>query len=132
MIALDCVLRVARPTDNLQLIAKMYCEGLGFQRLGEFEDHFGFCGVLIGHSKHSYHLEFTHHLGTTVGKAPTLDNLLVFYIPEEPAWHQQCIQVQSAGFIEVVSYNPYWDDTGKTFEDTDGYRIVLAQRGWSL
>lgn len=26
---------------------------------------------------------------------------------------------------EVVSFYPYWDKQGKTFEDPDGYRVVL-------
>lgn len=125
----NSVLRIAHPTDNLLIINKMYCKGLGFESLGEFEDHQGFSGVLIGHPQHSYHLEFTHHHGTTVGRAPTQDNLLVFYIPGKMAWQQQCLQMKAAGFIEVVSYNPYWDNTGKTLEDADGYRVVLALRG---
>ncbi len=33
--------------------------------------------------------------------------------------------MQEAGFSLVPSYNPYWDRTGKTFEDIDGYRVVL-------
>ena len=35
-----------------------------------------------------------------------------------------------AGFRPVPSYNPYWDQYGKTFEDPDGYRVVLANRTW--
>ena len=30
------------------------------------------------------------------------------------------------GFAAVKSFNPYWDQCGKTFEDPDGYRVVLA------
>lgn len=131
MIPRDCVLRIARPTDNLRRIAQMYCDGLGFELLGDFEDHLGFYGVMIGHPQHHYHLEFTHHLGTKVGRAPTQGNLLVFYMPDAQRWQTQCEQMRAAGFIDVASYNPYWDNTGKTFEDTDGYRVVLAQRGWT-
>jgi prolyl oligopeptidase len=36
-----------------------------------------------------------------------------------------------AGFKEVKSYNVYWDVVGKTFEDIDGYRIVLQNREWT-
>ncbi|MGC6386474.1 VOC family protein [Ewingella sp. S1.OA.A_B6] len=132
MIPRESVLRIARPTDNLQRIAQMYRDGLGFELLGEFNDHLGFYGVLIGHTQHHYHLEFTHHLETKVGRAPTQDNLLVFYMPDVQGWQKQCEQMQTAGFMEVASYNPYWDHTGKTFEDIDGYRVVLAQRGWTL
>ena len=35
-----------------------------------------------------------------------------------------------AGFGEVESYNSYWDVEGKTFEDPDRYRVVLANCPW--
>jgi hypothetical protein len=36
----------------------------------------------------------------------------------------------AAGFREVASYNPYWTLEGKTFEDLDGYRVVLQNAAW--
>jgi prolyl oligopeptidase len=131
MISRQTKLRIARPTDNLQAIEAMYVAGLGFVVIGRFEDHDGFDGAIIGHPNHLYHLEFTHHRATTVGKAPTQDNLLVFYIPDEADWHAACNRMLAAGFQPVPSYNPYWDVVGKTFEDVDGYRIVLQNREWS-
>ncbi|WP_099113338.1 VOC family protein [Xenorhabdus miraniensis] len=119
------ILRIARPTDNLVKIADMYCQGLNFTILGEFKDHDGFDGIMLGHSNHSWHLEFTHHHNTYVGKAPTKDNLLAFYIEDELEWQAQIKSMQEAGFTLVPSYNPYWDKHGKTFEDIDGYRVVL-------
>lgn len=131
MISRHAVLRVARPTDHFEQIAHMYCQGLGFDIIGSFSDHQGFDGVLVGHSQHHYHLEFTHHHGSSVGRAPTQDNLLVFYIPQEAQWCAQCEAMIIAGFIAVPSFNPYWDECGKTFEDIDGYRVVLAFRDWT-
>ncbi|CBJ79860.1 conserved hypothetical protein [Xenorhabdus bovienii str. Jollieti] len=119
------VLRIARATDNLSAIKDMYCKGLQFTLLGEFRDHDNFDGVMLGHPNHSWHLEFTHHHNTSVGKAPTQDNLLVFYIEDVSEWQKQSQLMQEAGFSLVPSYNPYWDRTGKTFEDIDGYRVVL-------
>ncbi|MDX7991867.1 VOC family protein [Xenorhabdus littoralis] len=121
------ILRIARPTDNLTKIAEMYCKGLNFIILGDFKDHDNFDGIMLGHPDHSWHLEFTHHQNTHVGKAPTKDNLLAFYIEDESEWKQQVKSMQEAGFTLVPSYNPYWDKNGKTFEDIDGYRIVLQQ-----
>lgn len=109
----------------------MYMDGLGFKLLGTFEMHNDFDGSIIGHEKHNYHLEFTHHRGTVVGKAPTQDNLLVFYFSEPRVWKACCDQMLSAGFELVTSYNDYWDQLGKTFEDIDGYRVVLQNREWS-
>lgn len=131
MITQSCVMRVARPTDNLSAIAEMYEQGLGFRRLGAFEGHAGFDGVMLGHPAHSYHLEFTHHHGETAGRAPTEDNLLVFYVPDENEWQDACNHMEMAGFKEVPALNPYWDIEGRTFEDLDGYRVVIQNRDWN-
>ena len=76
MIKRNVTMRVARPTDNLAQISKMYESGLGFAVLAQFEDYHGFDGVILGHPQHPYHLEFTHHRGTKAGGAPTADNLM--------------------------------------------------------
>lgn len=123
-------LRIARPTNRLSQIAQMYQDGLGFEVLGSFDDHQGFDGVILGHQNHTYHLEFTHHRGTSVPDAPSQDNLLVFYVPDEREWRAACVQMERAGFIAEDSYNPYWDLNGKTFADPDGYRVVLQNSGW--
>jgi hypothetical protein len=127
----DSVLRVARPTDHLAAVAEMYVRGLDFKRLAEFADHEGFDGVILGHPEHTYHLEFTTHRGHRVGSAPTKDHLLVFYIPETQEWHRACERMVAAGFKSVKSYNPYWDVQGKSFEDVDGYRVVLQNSEWT-
>jgi len=124
-------MRVVRPTDNLAAIAEMYAKGLGFDVLAEFEDHRGFDGVILGHPEQPYHIEFTSQRGHKVGKAPTRDHLLVFYIPDKNDWEAGCEQVIAAGFREAQSYNPYWDLQGRTFEDIDGYRVVLQNAAWT-
>jgi hypothetical protein len=86
---------------------------------------------MLGHPNLAYHLEFTHHPGHSVGRAPTQDNLLVFSIPERDQWRAQCEQMSAAGFAQAPSYNPYWDLPGQTFEDPDGYRVVLQHGAWS-
>ena len=128
---LDSTMRVARPTDNLAAIAEMYAKGLGFTVLAQFENHRGFDGVILGHPNQPYHIEFTSQRGHEVGKAPNRDHLLVFYIPGKDDWESTCAQMISAGFREVPSYNPYWDVRGRTFEDIDGYRVVLQNAAWT-
>ena len=123
-------LRVARPTDNLQALADMYQKGLDLDILSNFEDHDGFDGIMLGNDEMQYHFEFTHHCGHEAGVAPTQDNLLVFYISDKEQWKSQCLKMTDAGFKEVPSYNPYWDRAGKTFEDLDGYRVVLQNSDW--
>lgn len=124
-------LRIARATDNMQKLIHFYRDGLGFEMIGSFEDHQGFDGVMLGHTGLGYHLEFTHHRGHTAGKAPTQENLLVFYLPEPAQWQQAVMQMEKQGYPPVQSYNPYWDERGKTFEDADGYRVVLQCAAWS-
>ena len=131
MIPKHSVMRVARPTDNLEALTQMYVDGLGFQVIGSFKDHGGFNGSILGHPNHSYHLEFTNHSGTIVGNAPTQDNLLVFYLPCRVEWTKNCDAIETAGFERVQSYNPYWESKGKTYKDLDGYRIVLQNEAWT-
>jgi len=91
-------MRVVRPTDNLAAIAEMYAKGLGFDVLAKFEDHRGFDGVILGHPKQPYHIEFTSQRGHEVGKAPTRDHLLVFYVPDKNDWEAGCEQMIRPGF----------------------------------
>ena len=123
-------LRVARPTDNLTAIIRFYRDGLGFELIDSFEDHQGFDGVMLGHADLPYHLEFTHQRKHSAGKAPSKENLLVFYLPDEEEWRQALDRMMSLGYKPVKSYNPYWDVRGKTFEDVDGYRVVLQGAAW--
>ena len=79
---------MARPTDKLAAIAEMYAKGLDFAVLAEFKDHHGFDGVILGHPKQPYHIEFTCQRGHQVGKAPTRDYLLVFYVSNRTSGKQ--------------------------------------------
>ncbi len=42
------IVRVARPTDQLDEVVRFYTDGLGFQILYRFENHEGFDGVIVG------------------------------------------------------------------------------------
>jgi catechol 2,3-dioxygenase-like lactoylglutathione lyase family enzyme len=125
------VLRVARPSDDLERLLPFYGDGLGLRILHRFEDHDGFDGVMLGRERSPYHFEFTRARGHIAGKAPTQDHLLVFYLPDLGAWRAAIDRMRAAGFAPVAAFNPYWDRDGETFEDPDGYRIVLQQAGWS-
>jgi catechol 2,3-dioxygenase-like lactoylglutathione lyase family enzyme len=127
---LETHLRVARPTDNLAEVLRFYIAGLGLEELGSFEDHEGFDGRIVGVPGSGYHLEFTHKRGHDAGRAPTKDNLLVFYLPEQNEWEAAVDHMVAAGFLPVPSFNPYWEEAGRTFEDPDGYRVVLQRGSW--
>lgn len=42
----DVTLRIARPTDDLEAVARFYGDALGLRLLGSFEDHDGYRVVL--------------------------------------------------------------------------------------
>jgi catechol 2,3-dioxygenase-like lactoylglutathione lyase family enzyme len=124
-------LRVARPTNNIDALVSFYRDWLGLKELGRFENHDKFDGVMLGEPKAPYHLEFTHCHGHDAGRAPTQDNLLVFYIPDKAAWDATLLRMKDHGYTPVKSFNPYWDKKGCTFEDPDGYRVVLQNAEWT-
>jgi len=126
------ILRVARPSDDFDGLLRFYCDGLGLEMLYQFEDHAGFDGIMLGRQGAPYHLEFTRKRGHTAGRAPTADNLLIFYLPDAADWRATVQRMRDAGFAPVSSFNPYWDQNGVTFEDPDGYRIVLQNASWDL
>jgi catechol 2,3-dioxygenase-like lactoylglutathione lyase family enzyme len=124
------VLRVARPSDNMEALLRFYQQGLGLSLIGSFENHDGFDGIMLGREGAPYHLEFTRARGHVAGRAPTPDNLLVFYLPDADEWNAAVQRMRDAGFEPVASFNPYWDREGVTFEDPDGYRVVLQNAAW--
>lgn len=124
-------LRVARPSDDLDALLPFYEHGLGLSLLFRFERHDGFDGIMLGKHGAPYHFEFTRAHGHLAGKAATKDNLLVFYLPDRGEWIGAIERMRAAGFEPVPSFNPYWDRLGATFEDPDGYRVVLQQAAWA-
>lgn len=127
---LNAPLRVARPVTELERSAAMYREGLRLVEVGRFENHAGFDGIMLGAPGLGYHLELTHSRSLPLPPSPTPEDLLVFYLPDRTEWQAACASLLLAGFTEVAPYNPYWGRRGRTFEDPDGYRIVLQQERW--
>lgn len=131
MITKDAVLRVTRMTDNLSEVSKMYQKALGFDILANYEDEEGFDGIVLGHKNHNYHLEFTNRISDRPRKFEIADTFMVFYLPDSREWECACRSMIDAGFKFVEARNPYWKRVGKTYEDIDGYRIVIQNRDWS-
>lgn len=123
-------LRIARPSNNLAAIERFYGGGLGFEKLAHFEDHAGIDGIMLGHHEAPYHFEFTKHRHLAISPAPTKEDLVVFYIPDSNEWNKLIKNLSDHGFFPVPSLNPYWDKKGKTFEDPDGYRVVIQNADW--
>lgn len=123
-------LRIARPVTDLARSVRMYCDGLGWKVLAEFADHDGFDGAMLGDADAPYHFEFTVQRSGGPTPAPTAEDLVVLYLPGVHEWQRHCASMLAAGFVEVESANPYWSARGRTFQDADGYRVVLQNARW--
>lgn len=109
---------------------RLYLRGLDLKVIGGFQNHDGFDGLMLGRADLPYHFEFTNCPAHPVDPRPTEEDLLVLYIPDESEWERACARMAEAGFIRVRSFNPYWELRGRTYEDRDGYRIVLQNDAW--
>ncbi|HEX8475349.1 MAG TPA: VOC family protein [Pyrinomonadaceae bacterium] len=117
--------RIARPTDRLTEIVKFYCGALGLKQVGSFQNHDGYDGVMIGLPDRDYHLEFTQHAHGGPCPAPSKDNLLVLYVEDKRGIERLAERLREHGHEPVPPENPYWQAKGLTFEDPDGWRVVL-------
>ena len=97
------ILRVARPSDDLDALLPFYQRGLGLKILYRFEDHDGFDGVMLGAPGAGFHFEFTHCRGRTVVPTPTVEDLVVLYIPDAPEWSSTCARMRDAGRGSIVN-----------------------------
>ncbi len=124
-------IRIARPTDKFEEVIDFYENGLGLKRIGDFQGHRGYEGVILGLPDVHYHLEFTRHIDGSPCPAPTKDNLLVFYIKNKMEIETVARRLEKMGYPEVEPENPYWEEIGVTIEDPDGWRIVLMNRSFT-
>jgi catechol 2,3-dioxygenase-like lactoylglutathione lyase family enzyme len=118
-------IRIARPTDRLDEVLAFYRDGLGMPVIYEFHDHDGYSGIMLGVVDERIHLEFTHMARGSPCPAPTKDNLLVLYIPDQRDFENAVLRLEGKGHQPVEPENPYWQKNGKTYEDPDGWRVVL-------
>lgn len=119
-------IRVARPTDKLSEVLAFYRNGLGLPVIGRFEGHAGYSGVMLGLPNSCCHLEFTHLEQGSPCPAPTKDNLLVLYMPGLRSYSAAIARLRANGHNPVEPENPYWKEHCFTFEDPDGWRVVLC------
>jgi catechol 2,3-dioxygenase-like lactoylglutathione lyase family enzyme len=124
-------IRFARPTDRLEAVVRFYEEGLGFERLGGFDGHSGYTGVILGLPGRHVQLEFLTHEDGSPGDAPSAENLLVLYLGDEGA-RRAAERLRALGGAEVAAENPWWDALGAlTYADPDGWRVVLVPSAWN-
>jgi catechol 2,3-dioxygenase-like lactoylglutathione lyase family enzyme len=119
-------LRVARHTERLGEVVAFYRDGLGLPELGGFRDHDGYDGVFLAIPGTGAHLELTSG-GGHGAPAPHPESLLVLYLGDEAAVRAAAARL---GADPVAAANPYWAGHGLTFEDPDGFRVVLVPERW--
>lgn len=124
-------LRIARPVTDVERTLRIYCAGLDLRVVGAFKDHNGFDGVMLGRADMDYHFEFVFSHHHPVTPTPTGEDLMVFYLPDYAEWEAACARMLAVGFRKVASMNPYWEVRGATFQDHDGYRLVLQNAAWT-
>jgi catechol 2,3-dioxygenase-like lactoylglutathione lyase family enzyme len=119
-------LRVARHTERLDELVRFYRDGLGLTEIGGFRGHDGYDGVFLEVPGSGAHLELTAG-GDHRAPEPHPESLLVLYLGDEEAVRATANRL---GADPVVPANPYWAEHGLTFEDPDGFRVVLMPERW--
>ena len=119
-------LRVARHTDRLEAVVAFYRDGLGLREIGSFRDHDGYDGVFLELPGTGAHLEFTTG-GAHAAPEPHPESLLVLYVGDRDAVRAAAERLSSE---PVPPANQYWAAHGLTFEDPDGFRVVLVPERW--
>ncbi|KAF9976911.1 hypothetical protein BGZ73_007528 [Actinomortierella ambigua] len=137
------ILRFARPTSDLTKTLHFYEQALGLTTIASFDNHKGFDGRILAVESPvpgqpaPWHLEFTYQHRSNDDheeespRAPTRDNLLVLYLKDRAQVEERKKRMEEHGYHPVPSVNPYWDDNGVTFEDNEGWRVVLCWMQWT-
>ncbi|HKR99885.1 MAG TPA: VOC family protein [Candidatus Dormibacteraeota bacterium] len=119
-------LRVARHTDRLEEIVDFYRDRLRLTEVGAFRNHDGYDGVFLELPGTGAHLEFTTG-GAHAAPSPHPESLIVLYFGSEEGVRAAA---ERLGVEPVAPANPYWAEHGLTFEDPDGFRVVLVPDTW--
>jgi len=118
-------LRVARHTQRLDETVAFYRDGIGFPEIGRFRDHAGYDGVFLAIPGADAHLELTTG-GSHGVPTPHPESLLVLYLGSSSAVRAIAARLRTS---PVPPANPYWT-RALTFEDPDGFRVVLVPHCW--
>ena len=117
--------RVARPARDLARSVRFYHDLLGLPVVGGFQDHAGYDGVFFG-LPGGGELELT--VGPVQPAAATEEDLHVLYVHTHQEVESAGARLTAAGVTRVASPNLYWNRTGQTYLDPDGYRLVVATK----
>ena len=119
-------LRVARHTERLRELVEFYRDGIGLTEIGAFRDHHGYDGVFLAVPGTGTHLELTAG-GRHGAPAAHPESLLVLYLGDAEAVETVAARLD---VDPVAPANPYWAEHGITFQDPDGFAVVLVPERW--
>lgn len=119
-------MRVARPTERLEEMARFYGTGVGLARLSAFRDHDGYSGVVFGAPDERAQLEITSREGA-LAPPPTEDSHLVLYYDDADEQARAVARLRAMGFAGVTPRNPWWGPIADAFEDPDGWEVILVR-----
>jgi GNAT superfamily N-acetyltransferase/catechol 2,3-dioxygenase-like lactoylglutathione lyase family enzyme len=119
-------LRIARNTERLDEVVAFYRDGLGLTEISGFRDHDGNDGVFLEVPGTNTHLEFTTG-GGHGAPSPHPESLVVLYLGNAEAVR---IVATYLGVDPIAPANPYWAEHGMTFQDPDGFQVVLVPERW--
>lgn len=131
----DAHIRIAHPTSDPARIRRSYIDGIGMSILYEGEaqlDHQRWELLMCRFEHASWHLEFTHSEPHATIPSPTAEDLLVLYLGDPASVERVSTALEDHGGTVVRSDNPYWDNSGITVMDPDGYRLVLTAQTWGV
>jgi uncharacterized glyoxalase superfamily protein PhnB len=120
-------LRLARHTNQLQKIKSFYIDVLGFELIGEFNDHDNYNGIFLSKDNSEWHLEFTESSIQAKHEFDE-DDLMVFYADSIKELNLIKRNLTNKGVNKIKAQNPYWNRNGFMLKDPDGYRIVFSVR----
>ncbi|KAF2506757.1 VOC family protein [Flavobacterium zhairuonense] len=118
-------LRVARHTDDLKKIEDFYVNVLGFEQLGEFQNHNNYNGIFIGKSGLEWHFEFTQS-NNKAKHTFDEDDVVVLYPKSILDYNNLISKIEHHNISTITAANPFWNENGKMIQDPDGYRIVIS------
>ena len=111
---------------GLDEVVAFYRDGLGLTEIGGFRGHDGYDGVFLEVPGTNAHLEFTAG-GGHGAPSPHPESLLVLYLGNAEAARAVASRL---GVDAIAPANPYWAEHGTTFQDPDGFRVVLVPEAW--
>jgi catechol 2,3-dioxygenase-like lactoylglutathione lyase family enzyme len=116
--------RLARPARDLTRSTWFYRDLIGLPPVGGFENHDGYDGVFFA-LPGGAELELT--AGPAQPEPSTDEDLLVLYVRTWAEVEAIGARLTAAGVTRIPNRNPYWNRSGLTFLDPDGYRLVIAE-----